>query len=399
MRSSVDVISPYVPDFNNENQDQGVVFASAKPLDVPPIQDQKEYLNVAKELSETEIDELRKQGFTRGLANALSINSSVFPIRFWVIDNSGSMNNPDGHRIVETFKHNNVNIVSSTRWEEIKECVNYHAQMAALLCAPTVFRLLNNPGARVGPQQFSVAERGWDSVLQDQQIARVIMNKVSPSGFTPLTQHILEIHESIRSIAPSLQRDGKKAVIVLATDGTPTDELGYSSEYASNQFLQALRLLEGLPVWIVIRLCTDDDEVVNYYNELDEQLELSLEVLDDFTAEAHEVYEHNPWLNYGLPLHRIRELGFNDRVFDLIDERPLTKGEVRQFCLLLFGEENFDGVPDPTIDWVGFLSDIQRMLKNEEEQWSPIKKKILPWVDTKVLNRVYGPTSCGCAIM
>lgn len=225
------------------------------------------------------------------------------------------------------------------------------------------------------------------------------MNKASPSGLTPLTQHILEIHESVRSIAPSLQRDGKKAAIILATDGTPTDELGYSSEYASKQFLQALRLLEGLPVWIVIRLCTDNDEVVSYYNELDEQLELSLEVLDDFTAEAHEVYEHNPWLNYGLPLHRIRELGFNDRVFDLIDERPLTQGEVRQFCMLLFGGEKFDGVPDPSINWVGFLAEIERMLKDEKGQWNPIKKKILPWVDTRMLNKVYGPNSCGCTIM
>uniref|UniRef100_A0A7S4UHK9 VWFA domain-containing protein n=1 Tax=Ditylum brightwellii TaxID=49249 RepID=A0A7S4UHK9_9STRA len=333
-----------------------------------------------------------------GLAKALSINCSVFPVRYWVIDNSGSMNKPDGHRIIESFQRNNVNIVSCTRWEEIKECVNYHVRMSALLCAPTIFRLLNNPGLRVGPQEFSVAESGQDLVPQDQQAARVIMNNARPSGMTPLTQHILEIHERIRSIAPSLQRDGKKAAIILATDGTPTDEQGYNSEYASNQFLQALRLLEGLPVWIVIRLCTDDDKVVGYYNELDAQLELSLEVLDDFVAEAHEVYDANPWLNYGLALHRIRELGFHDLVFDLIDQRPLTKGELRQFCTVLFGEEHFDGTPDPSIDWVGFHADIERMVKNEEWQWNPIKKKNMPWIDTRLLNRIYGTTSCSCVV-
>ena len=89
----------------------------------------------------------------------------------------------------------------------------------------------------------------------------------------------------------------------------PTDEMGISSEYATNEFVQAMRLLEGLHIWIGIRLCTDDDDVVNFYNDLDEQIELSLEVLDDYVGEAQEVYEFNSWLNYGLPIHRLREFG------------------------------------------------------------------------------------------
>ena len=37
------------------------------------------------------------------------------------------------------------------------------------------------------------------------------------------------------------------------------------------------------------------------YNGLDEQLELSIEVLEDFSQEAKEVGTHNPWRNYALP--------------------------------------------------------------------------------------------------
>eukprot|EP00957_Ditylum_brightwellii_P169270 12883393-Ditylum_brightwellii.AAC.1 len=143
----------------------------------------------------------------------------------------------------------------------------------------------------------------------------------------------------------------------------------------TEDFVRAMRSLEGLPVWIVIRLCTDEEDIVDFYGDLDDQLELSLDVLDDFEAEAKEVYEHNKWLNYGLPIHRMRELGFNDRVFDLIDERPLMKGELRQFFFLLFGEENFDGIPDPSIDWPGFVSDIERLLAMEDRQWDPVKKQ------------------------
>lgn len=93
--------------------------------------------------------------------------------------------------------------------------------------------------------------------------------------------------------------------------------------------------------------------MVEYYNELDGQLELSLEVLDDFLEEAKEIYQHNPWLNYALPLHRLREMGYHDRVFDMMDERPFTHEELRSFCstLLVHGTNSSDNLPDPSADW------------------------------------------------
>eukprot|EP00591_Stephanopyxis_turris_P009048 CAMPEP_0195517908 /NCGR_PEP_ID=MMETSP0794_2-20130614/11816_1 /TAXON_ID=515487 /ORGANISM="Stephanopyxis turris, Strain CCMP 815" /LENGTH=409 /DNA_ID=CAMNT_0040646785 /DNA_START=266 /DNA_END=1495 /DNA_ORIENTATION=+ len=353
-----------------------------------------------KEITEDQVSTLKQQGFTTGLANAISENCNVFPLRMWVVDNSGSMNTADGHRILETVNQNNMKIVNSTRWEEIKECVNYHAQMSALLNAPTVFRLLNDPGARLGGKAFCVADKGKELAQQDIANARSTMNKISPGGLTPLTEHVLEIQQIARSLAPQLRTNGQKVVIALATDGIPTDDEGYSGAFVRKQFVDALRLLEGLPVWIVIRLCTDDDEVVNFYNDIDEQLELSIEVLDDFVGEAKEVYEHNKWLNYALPLHRCREMGFHDRVFDLIDERTLTRTEVRQFCVLIFGKNMFDGVPDPEIDWMGFVNAIARMLRKEKNQWNPIEKKMMPWIDIKALNSVYGSEACmPCSIL
>ena len=47
----------------------------------------------------------------------------------------------------------------------------------------------------------------------------------------------------------------------------------------------------------------------HYWNQVDSQVELSLDVLDDFVGEAIEIYQFNPWLTYGLPLHRAREFG------------------------------------------------------------------------------------------
>ena len=181
--------------------------------------------------------------------------------------------------------------------------------------------------------------------------------------------------------------------MILATDGLPTDEQGYGGEEITNEFIQALRSLEGLPVWLVIRLCTDEEDVTNFYNQLDTMLELSLEVLDDFLGECKEVHCHNPWLNYALPMHRCRELGYHDRLFDLIDERLLTKGELRDFCVLLFGTE-YSTIPDPLVDWKGFVAYVQGRLNHEQPQWDPIQKKVKPWINIKKLNRLYNGSPC-----
>jgi hypothetical protein len=346
-----------------------------------------------KPLDENQIQRLLEQGFTRGLSMSLNQMKQVFALRIWIVDNSGSMQKTDGHRIIPTKNREIVKMVPCSRWEEIQECVDYHIKLAGLIEAPTRFRLLNDPGANVGPQQFSVAEDP-EKTFDDVQEASSVMRKTRPGGCTPLTSHILEIHQEVSQMAPELRRAGKKVVIVIATDGLPTDERGYGGHQHSQEFVEALRRLEGLPVWVVVRLCTDEEDVVQFYNELDGQLELSLEVLDDFHGEGLEVTGLNPWINYALPLHRLREMGYHHRVFDMLDEQALTKSEVRDFCALLFGEENFDGIADPSLDWKGFIGDMDRLLRKESPQYDPVKKRVQSWISTKNLNSAHNPSAC-----
>ena len=68
-----------------------------------------------KSFRDTAIPELKAQGYTSGLAQAAVKNRYCFPIRYWIIDNSGSMNKTDGHRILEARKMNKVTFVNCTR--------------------------------------------------------------------------------------------------------------------------------------------------------------------------------------------------------------------------------------------------------------------------------------------
>jgi hypothetical protein len=288
----------------------------------------------------------------------------------------------------------NSGTTTTTRWAEVQETVNCHAQLSSVLGVPTEFRLLNPPSAG-GPQQFRVGyNTNSDGPLStlfgrrktDSHRASKIMSRNQPAGRTPLHSAIEDIRGEVVKMLPQLQADGMKVAVVICTDGCNHDykriRNGTGEPQLNQELREALESLQGLPVCVVIRLCTDYGQIVDFYNDLDEQLgELSfLDVLDDYQAEAAQIHKHNPWLNYALVLHRMREMGLqgNDGLFDLLDERPFDREEIRNFCALLFGTEL---LPDPFFDWDNFVSEIDRLQQREESHWNPIKDAMTPWID------------------
>lgn len=77
-------------------------------------------------------------------------------------------------------------------------------------------------------------------------------------------------------MADEMMTKGLKAVLILATDGMPTTRDGVNTQAANDEFIRALRQLQTLPIWLVVRLFTDEEEVVEFYNGLDSQLEMNL---------------------------------------------------------------------------------------------------------------------------
>merc|ERR1719343_976754 len=54
----------------------------------------------SKQLSPIEARELKNQGYTNGLIKSIARSNMEFPLRIWIVDNSGSMMKGDGHRLI-----------------------------------------------------------------------------------------------------------------------------------------------------------------------------------------------------------------------------------------------------------------------------------------------------------
>lgn len=330
---------------------------------------------------------LVQQGFTQGLAEEVVLEEERVLFRHWIVDNSGSMLSCDGHVI--RGRQNKARLVTTTRWAELQETIEYHAEMSGLMEATSFFNLMNSPIDPGVPKLFSVAADA-NNIPHEVVTAKRSIRKCQPFGPSPITPLLTKIRDTIAVSTDQLRENGKKAVIVLATDGLPTDSHGTYSVNAAQEFMDVLFSMMHMPIWVVIRLCTDDPEVCKFYNALDCDLELPLEVLGDPIKSSTQVGEHNPWLNYAMPLHRIRERGSQSRVFDILDERPLNKDEVCSLLAIIFGKARIANTPDIHDDWKGFIRALGPIVKQEGTIWNPKTKKLEPWIDIRRLDRTFG---------
>ena len=61
---------------------------------------------------------MEKHSFPLGLAQRAVESAKTFPIRFWIVDNSGSMGIPDGQKLGKTST-GNFKMIETTRWQEL----------------------------------------------------------------------------------------------------------------------------------------------------------------------------------------------------------------------------------------------------------------------------------------
>lgn len=324
-----------------------------------------------------------------GLATCVARAVGNFPLRIMIVDNSGSMQSGDGQRLVSPGGR--ARMLSCSRWAELTDDVVGLAAMAEAMQARTDFHLLN---PRPGIDALSIASGSYQRIppvgpVADYADIQMAM-KQSPGGTTPLTEAVMRVVAMIEPHTRELRAQGETVAVIIATDGLPDDPASFQA---------AMQQLQRLPVWLVVRLCTDDDNIVEFWNSLDEQLEAPLEVLDDLRSEATEVMSANPWLVYGPALHSARLFGLPGKLFDAIDEQTLTPSMIKDFLEDLLG---LSGLPEPELDRKAFVDAIRSGQAELPDTLNPKSLQRTAWVNINNLERTLksgGRCESSCALM
>lgn len=358
-----------------------------KPLKSPKrrIQQDNELGNLSSilnmQINEQAVTEyLSSNDWPQGLISAFIKSMKKIPIRFFILDDSGSMLTNDGHRNVKMSSGIECKMIKCSRWSELVSSITFHATLSDIASAPTEFRMLN----MAEPVTIGAIK---DNGKTREAFLELLVNE-SPGGQTPICFQIKEVVEKIKLIELQLRQNGQKACVVICTDGESTD----------GDLTEAMRPLEQLPVWVVVRLCTDENKIVEYWNEIDGELELEMDVLDDLAGEATEVYESQKgWLTYNESIHRFREFGAVVKEMDLLDEALLSSDQLRMVISLLLHVKSSNDIPHPDIDWEAFNTFLQ---KRNPDVWCPKTFKVKKAVDMSLLKKIYGQgkTSSTCSV-
>ena len=98
------------------------------------------------------------------------------------------------------------------------------------------------------------------------------------------------------------------------------------------------------------------------------------------------MYLHNPWLSYGIGIHRMREAGLGTDLLDMLDEKPFSLEEIRKFCVEFFLGKDALSIRNPSVDTNGFFEDLQAIVDKEKLVWNPLKNKLCPWINVEKLK-------------
>ncbi|CAF1142993.1 unnamed protein product [Adineta steineri] len=167
-------------------------------------------------------------------------------------DDSGSMNTP-------------IQGTNQTRWDELKSLVNIIVDISSVMDSNgiDVYFLNREPMLNV----------------TDTRYVRQVFN-TPPQGLTPLVPALRRILASKRN-----QTNEKKLLILVATDGAPTNEYGQVDIGALEGVLRHERTPQ---TYVTFLACTDDLQAVNYLSNWDKMMP-NIDVIDDYRSERAEI--------------------------------------------------------------------------------------------------------------
>jgi hypothetical protein len=199
---------------------------------------------------------------------------------------------------------------SRTRWEELKATVNIIIQFASILDKQGCdIHFLNRAGAM--------------HVTDSAQVAHCFT--APPSGYTPIVPKLRQV---LQQSQIQQHVEGKKLLIIIATDGSPTDSEGRDDTRTLRTVLERERIPKE-SVYTTFLACTDDSNTMEYLSTWDEEIP-HVDVVDDYYSERKEIQQvQGTQFSFTFGDYIVKALlGSIDPELDLLDE--VKQGTMKQ---------------------------------------------------------------------
>mmetsp|Transcript_36971 Transcript_36971/g.60833 ORF Transcript_36971/g.60833 Transcript_36971/m.60833 type:complete len:487 (-) Transcript_36971:253-1713(-) len=263
----------------------------------------------------------------------------------YIIDNSQSMEYYHDGKIFECEHNGPIRKQRGVmRWHEacskIRQIAKYNLQREVccsyfLLNPNTRKKNLSDWTENVDFVTFDPLHEDVSTLNQKYEILITqLLSAGNIRGSTPLDEITRYFGRNLSKFIGDDERFAHKPICYnVITDGQPNSKTAFERELKY--------LADHYNIFLTINLCTDDDDIVSYYNELDRKIgkELSgMDVIDDLEAEQREVIEAgNTFFVYSAALHVCRMAGCYSVVADLMDEERMLTHHANKLCNELCG--------------------------------------------------------------
>jgi hypothetical protein len=142
----------------------------------------------------------------------------------------------------------------------------------------------------------------------------------------------------------------KKTHVVITSD----------SELNSNVVNILHDLIKRSYIHITIRLCTNNPQIINFWQSMNEYFGYKLNILDNINVKKNKILSYNPWFLYTEQMQRVFECGNLINLFHSLDKKTLSIREIHQFSEFLVGEI----LPNPQNNFNEFILSINSNMIN-----------------------------------
>ena len=187
----------------------------------------------------------------------------------FIFDDSGSMNTVLNE---SPLNDNKMGMLKATRWDELQYFAKISIEIASLF-----------NDAHTGTDVYFLNKPPVKNIHDVDQFANYL-KKLTPNGYTPLNKTFNTVlNENVNTIKE------KKLLIIILTDGEPSDDFGNTDIKSFKKSLQARNPMCKIFVNIVV--CTDDEDAVSYLNKWDVKIP-NLDVTDDYASERNQIKKY-----------------------------------------------------------------------------------------------------------